>query len=98
MLKTIPQFARERGWLRRTALRRLLSLRASAAGETGWLVRIGRRWLINEELLREAHPGLFHAQSLAERVEVLEAQVEEHSAALAAVAPVVRDLRRRVMG
>lgn len=97
MLKTIPQFARERGWLRRTALRRLLALRSAAGGVSPWLVRVGRRWLVNDELLREEHPGLFRAQSLTERVELLEAASEEHSAALAAMAPMVRDLRRRVM-
>lgn len=99
ILKTIPQFARERGWQRRTALRRLLALREKeleAGGAAGWMVRVGRRWLINEELLEAALPGMFKPRDLEARVAELEAQVEELGAALATIGPIVRELRRRI--
>lgn len=96
MLKTIPQFARERGWPRRTAFHRLLALRALSGDGAPWILRVGRRWLVNEELLRLAHPALYRAQTVEERVEILEETVAEHSTALAAIAPMVRDLRRKL--
>jgi len=94
VLTTVPVFARKRGWVRRTALRRLLALAEKSPDGAPWLVRVGRRWLVNEEILEASAPALFKGRNLEDRVAELEAALEEHSAALAVLAPMVRDLRR----
>ena len=85
------------GWSRRRAWRKLRRLHASRPGP--WLVRDGKRWLVNVSLLRASHPGFFdapEASDLEERLSAAEDRVARLELRDRAKGAAIRALAKRL--
>lgn len=102
-LVSIPELAKMQGIHRKTAFVRMLKMHAEdvASNRGGWLLRTGRKLLINLSALRREHPGIFareyvrrdEHEDIVNRVSAIEESMKQDRKRLNAVAASVRDVK-----